>query len=60
MDCEGDKYILAGINGLIRLKVQTAFAEIIHLAGKYAAACGGIMGYERFIFKALVSPALSI
>ena len=60
MDCEGDIYVLAGIDGLIRFKVQTAFAEIKHLAGIYIAVSGDIMGYERFIFKALVPPAFRV
>ena len=60
MDWEGNKDTLAGIDSLIRFKVQTAFAEIKHLAGIYIAVSGHIMGYERFIFKALVPPALSV
>jgi hypothetical protein len=60
MDCEGNKYTLAGIDYLLRFKVQTAFAEIKHFAGMYIAVNGDIVGYERFIFIALVFPALSV
>ena len=60
MDGEGDKYVLAGIDGLIRFKVQTAFAEIKHSAGKYIAVSRDIMGYERFIFEAFVPPAVIV
>jgi len=45
---------------LIRFKVQTAFAEIKHLAGMYNAFNGDIVEYERFIFIASVFPALSV
>jgi hypothetical protein len=60
MDNQTDKNVLAWINSLIRLKIQTAFAEIIQFAGMNKVVCRNIMGKEGFIFKAFMSPSFIV